>query len=172
MANMELIVDADALQAAILKAPDTLEKNLNKAISRSVSEIARSARRNAPKAFSTLTNSINDRMVSPLEGLVAPGVNSAEAVEKGTGIYGPAGQASGKLPPVVNILDWVKVKGIQPTEPDMDQEDVAWLIARKIATTGTKPQPYMQPAYDENREKTERRISQAIDRAINETVGA
>ena len=172
MANMELIVDSNALQAAILKAPDKLEKRLNQAISRSVSEIARSARRRAPKAFSVLTNSINDRMVSPLEGLVAPGTNYAEAVEKGTGVYGPAGQASGKLPPVENILDWVRLVGIQPREPDMDQDDVAWLIARKIATTGTKPQPYLQPAYDENREKTERRINQAIDRAINETVGA
>ena len=172
MANMELIIDSDALQAAILKAPDRLEKNLKQAITRSVRETARSARSHAPKAFSTLTQSIRSKMVSPLEGLVAPGVNYAEAVEQGTGVYGPAGQASGKFAPIENIIDWVKLVGIQPTEPDMDQVDVAWLINRKIATTGTKPQPYMQPAYDENREKTERRISQAIDRALDDTVAA
>jgi len=171
MSSMELTIDANKLQKAILKAPDKLEANLSKAIERVTQEMARSAKRHAPKAFSILVNSIRAKKVAVLEGQVAPGVNYAEAVERGTGIYGPAGTPSGKMPPLSSIEDWVKVTGIRPRETGQTQRDVAWLIARKIALTGTKPQPYMQPAFDENRKRAEQRINDAIDKAINEAGG-
>jgi len=171
MNGMELTIDANKLQQAILKAPDKLEANLNKAITRTIREMARSAREHASKAFSTLVQSIRSKKISTLEGQVAPGTNYAEAVERGTGVYGPAGVASGKLPPVDNIEDWVKVAGIQPREIGQTQRDVAWLIARKIAVTGTKPQPYMQPAFDDNAKRAEARINKAISNAISESGG-
>jgi len=171
MHSMQLIIDADSLQQAILKSPGKLQQNLNKAITRTVQEMARSAKGHAPKAFSTLVQSIRAKKISALEGVVAPGVNYAQAVEQGTGIYGPAGKASGKFAPIESILDWVKVIGIQPSETGQTQEEVAWLINRKIAVTGTKPQPYMQPAYDDNKQRAEIRINRAIEKAITEAGG-
>lgn len=164
--NMELIIDADRLQKAILKAPDVLERELDKGIGRSVHEMARSARRHAPKAHSLLVNSIDVERPAPLEGIVAPSMDYAQAVEEGTGLQGPQGTPSGVMPPIEHIEDWIGVAGITPNDPSMDRKDLAWAIARSIAEKGTPPQPYMEPALEENRARAERHIGAAIDKAL------
>jgi len=167
MANqLQLIIDQDKLIQALLHAPDKLVKELDRGIDRSLHEMARDARREAPKAFSTLVNSINVTRPNRLEGIVAPGVDYAQAVEEGTGIFGPEGVYSGELPPVENIKDWIGVAGISPNNPDYDQDDLAWAIAKNIALTGTQEQPYLAPAYEKNIDKTGQRIDRAIERAL------
>ncbi|MBD3610526.1 MAG: hypothetical protein HUJ30_08255, partial [Gammaproteobacteria bacterium] len=123
-------------------------------------------KRHAPKAFSSLIQAINAGSVSPLEALVVAGVNYARAVEEGTGIYGKTGQPSGKMPPLQNLVDWIKVKKITPHDPLMDEEELAWLIGREIAETGTLAQPFMEPAFDGNQAKAVKRMSAAIERAL------
>ncbi|MCW8830666.1 MAG: hypothetical protein OQK32_03995 [Gammaproteobacteria bacterium] len=158
MNELSLSIHSDNLMRALLQVPDKLEKEMGHATARNIKEIARSARHHAPKAFSTLTQSINDVMISAYEGLVAPGVDYAQAVEEGTD--------GGNMPPVQNILDWIMVRNIEPNKPDMDQEDLAFVMVHSIAHRGTPAQPYMQPALEDNRERAERRYNEAIKRAL------
>lgn len=44
------------------------------------------------------------------------------------------GRKPGKFPPISSILDWIKTKGIQS---DIPERSLAFLIARKIAMSGT-----------------------------------
>lgn len=147
-------------------SPQRLEREMNSAITRLVAEMARTARDKAPKATSVLTNSIASRMLSPLEGVVTAGVDYARMAEEGTGLWGPQKQASGKLPPVQNILDWVKAKHLTPDDPNMDEEDLAFLIARSIAARGTPSQPYFQPTVNEFGPRGEALMSAGIDRVL------
>ena len=164
--NMEL--HSDKLMDALLRMPHQLEKNMDRAIERIVQEMARDARRNAPKAASTLVQSIHVERPSPLEGIVAPSVHYAQMVEEGTGLQGPFGKASGVMPPVQNILDWIETgSGVSANDPSYDNEDLAWAIARSIAKHGTAPQPFMAPALESNRTRAERRINQAIEKTLS-----
>ncbi|HHJ11894.1 MAG TPA: hypothetical protein ENK00_01835 [Chromatiales bacterium] len=122
--------------------------------------MARDARRRAPKAFSTLTNAIRGDQVSPFEGRVVAGVDYARAVEEGT--------RGGAFPPVRNILDWVKVTRQVPDDPAMDQADLAYVIARAIARRGTPAQPFMGPAFEDNKARAQRRIDAAVQAALRE----
>lgn len=46
------------------------------------------------------------------------------------------GRKAGKMPPTAPILAWVKQRGINP--PDISQESLAYLIARRIGREGSK----------------------------------
>lgn len=158
--SMELTIQNKGLLQALRQSPQVLEKHLNLAVLRSVQEMARSARGYAPKAESTLTQSINHRMVSKLEGIVSTDQDYARMVEEGTG---PGGWPSDQ-----SMLDWIRVKGITPNDPDMDLGDLAFLFARSIALHGTPKQPFMQPAFDINKGPAEQRMDKAIAAAIEE----
>jgi hypothetical protein len=160
MMQMGLQIHHRGLMQAISQGPAVLRKHMNLAVLRTVMEIARYARRYAPKAFSTLTQSINHRMVNALTGEVAPHVDYAEMVETGTG--------PGGFPTDEAIFRWIKVKGIQPRDPGMDQRDLSFVIARSIALEGTPKQPYMAPALAASQARAERRINTAINKALKE----
>lgn len=160
MIQMDLQIHKRGLLQAISQGPAVLRKHLNLAVLRTVKEIARSARRHAPKAFSTLTQSINHRMLNALTGEVSPHVEYAEMVETGTG--------RGGWPDVAELREWIKVKNIQPRDPTMDDWDLSFVIGRSIAMKGTPAQPYMQPALNDNKARAERRINTAINKALKE----
>lgn len=156
--EMKINVNQQQLLLAFQRAPDTLKKNMSQAISRIVAGITRTARINAPKAFSTLTQSIIGRRLSPLHGEVVAGVNYAEYVEDG--------RKPGKMPPPENIFDWLVVKNIHPEDPHMDTGDLAWAIAQSIAREGTKPQPYLKPALDSHHADAVKRVDAAIEKTL------
>lgn len=158
---MDMTFESRLQQQALLKGDDVLERHMDRAIERSVQEMARSARGYAPKAFSTLTQSIRVRRPNSLEGIVAPGVDYAQIVEEGT-LKNPG------FPPIDSIEDWIKVKGIIPNDPSMDTRDLAYVMARSIALKGTPAQEFMQPAFDDNKDRAERRLQRALDSAIQE----
>ncbi len=158
MNAITLTIDSDNLMKALLQAPDLLAKNMANAVLRTTKEIARSARSKAPKAFSTLTNSIKDTQISPYEAIVAPGVNYASYVEYGT--------KAGAMPNRDSIQDWIEVRNIQPNDPFMDERDLSFIIARSIAARGTPAQPFLIPAFEENKAKAERRFNLAINAAV------
>ena len=71
------------------------------------------------------------------------------------------GRASGKFPPIAAITQWIEDKGITPFE-NISISSLAFLIARKIAKSGTK---YYQEGGTElvSAVITPQRIQQIID---------
>lgn len=51
-------IDRTEAQEAFERAPEVMERNLERFLSRGAHEVAREAREQAPKLFTTLTNSI------------------------------------------------------------------------------------------------------------------
>jgi hypothetical protein len=47
------------------------------------------------------------------------------------------GRKPGKFPPIDDILDWMRVKNISPKDTKTTERQLAFLIARKIANSGT-----------------------------------
>ncbi|HFD81050.1 MAG TPA: hypothetical protein ENK05_11780 [Gammaproteobacteria bacterium] len=158
--SLELRVETEELRRAIAAGPKVLEKHMDLAIGRVVREMSRSAIRKAPKATSQLTDSIMFAQASPYEGLVFAGTEYARMVEEGTD--------AGGFPPEQTILDWIKDARIKPDDPSMDQEDLAYVMARSIALKGTPAQPFMAPAFEDNKARAERRINRAIRAALRE----
>ena len=159
--KLELTVDSKDLLKALVAGPSVLERHMRLAMMRVTMEMARSAKARAPKALSTLTNTIQAVHVSPYEGLVTAGTDYARAVEEGA-------RGGSRMQPVSSILDWVKVRRLTPRDATMDQRDLAFMIARSIAQKGTPAQPFMRPALEDNRERAIRRINAAIRGALKE----
>ena len=47
------------------------------------------------------------------------------------------GRKPGKFPPIIDILEWIRVKGITPRDSKTTEKQLAFLFARKIAEKGT-----------------------------------
>lgn len=168
MTEFTIQIENKSLIEAFRKGPDALRRHMNQAVLRSVMEIARTARANAPKGVSTnapkgvstLTHSIKQRMVNPLTGEVKPHVDYARYVEEG---IGPGGS-----PPLSAMRQWIKAKGITPRNPNISEADLPYVIARHIAINGTPAQPYLMPAFESKKARAEQLISLAIDKTLQE----
>lgn len=64
------------------------------------------------------------------------------------------GRNKGGMPPVDDIYQWLRRKRIMP-DGDGDLEtrrrSMAWAIAKDIASHGSKPKPFLKPAYEQHR---------------------
>jgi len=158
--ELRIEVDAKRLALAWRRKPARLRKEMGNAVGRIAAEIAREAKLKAPSAFSHLKNSIRSRRQSALSAVVRPHMAYAPFVEYGV----PASEA--RMPPLLDIQAWVRVKGIVPQDPADSERDLAWKIARSIARKGTPAQPYLLPAADAVRPRAQRRVARAIDRAL------
>lgn len=134
--------------------------NIDQAVQRAAIEVGRKLKAAAPKAFSTLTNSIKEDRVALMEWRVGPHVDYAEAVEKGT--------SGGGFVPFKAIVSWIKTKGIQARNPEMDLNDLAWVIQKKILKSGSPAQPFVQPVVDSG--FPEQRLQQLVDAAAQRTM--
>lgn len=47
------------------------------------------------------------------------------------------GRKPGKFPPIDDILDWIRIKGIVPRDNKTSTKQLAFLFARKISQSGT-----------------------------------
>lgn len=158
MISLHITIDDAKAQSALDRYPDRLIDAVEAALHRGAIEIARSGRRYAPKAFSTMTNSINADRVGELHYVVAPHVNYAAFVE--------GGRRPGKQPGTANgLMEWVRLKfGVQGKELDR----TTYLVARAIARNGIKPQPYMRPAADDHRDRIIANVRASAARAAAE----
>lgn len=161
MLRLDITLDDEQLQKAVQKAPGALRHRLKAAVSRGALELSRDARRHAPKAFTTLTNSIRSRVDGELARIVGPNVNYGTYVEQGTG--------PGGAPSLQTMLDWVRVKRITPNNPQHNERDLAFIIRRSIARKGTKPQKYMEPAVEAKQDRIVRLLHSAVSNALKES---
>ena len=109
--SIRINIDSQRVREAFAKAPQVMARNIEVRLSHGAEEVAREAKDLAPKAFSTLVNSIRAGRVGNLHYQVAPGVNYARPVEEGR----KAGKQPGTATGTANgLMEWVKRKtGLQ-----------------------------------------------------------
>jgi hypothetical protein len=147
------------VREAFIRSPQVMERVIEVKLSRGAEEVARDAKRRAPKAFSHLVNSIRAERVGALHYQVAEGMNYGRSVEEGA------------RPHEVNsrvLRPWVeRVLGLR----DKEARAAAFLIARAIKRRGTRAQPYMQPAAEANRSRLFELVNQGVAAGLKEVFG-
>jgi HK97 gp10 family phage protein len=63
--------------------------------------------------------------------------------------YVEFGRRAGKWPPFRFIYEWVRSRHF--TADDKEARSVAFLIQRSIGKKGTRPHPFLRPAYEKNK---------------------
>ena len=123
----------------VLGALDDLAdtSNLNAALGKACALVERSAKQKAPKDKGDLRRSITSK-VEGTEGIVYTPLEYAPYVEYGTGLFAENG-------------------GRQDVPWNYQDDEGNW-----HSTSGQKPQPYMRPALNENREEILRIIKEGL----------
>ena len=123
----------------VLNSIDRLDdtSTLESALGKACALVERSAKQKAPKDTGALRRSITSK-VEGLEGVVFTPLEYAPYIEYGTGLFAEDGGRSD--------VPW-----------NYQDDRGEW-----HSTSGQKPQPYMRPALEENREEILRLIKEAI----------
>lgn len=102
---------------------------LEKSLAAAALLVERSAKQNAPKDTGALRRSITSK-VEGLEGIIYTPLEYAPYIEYGTGLFAEKGNGRKEVP-------W-----------NYQDDEGKW-----HSTSGLKPQPFMRPSLDENRQK-------------------
>lgn len=153
-------VDNGRVEEALQRFPGVMARNLDAGAGRAAQEVAREERRRSPKAFSTLTNSIKADRLAPMRYEVGPHVQYAGYPETGTG---PGGIPSDRA-----LRDWIRVKRITPRDPGTTQEDLVFLIGRKILERGVRKQAYVEQTAKKMESRVHKLISDAAESGLRE----
>lgn len=160
MRELNIEVKDSALDEAFRTAPRLMTAHLKMGVRYASMYVAREAREEAPKGESTLTHSIRGRVVGELQRMISSSLRYNSLVVQETGPQG--------MPPIQSVLDWVKVKRIQPKTPNTDQRDLAFMIARSIARKGTPANDF----YDRAAEQTQDTVHRILQRSVEEGLRA
>lgn len=158
--TVSIRLDDARVRAGFEKAPGALMRHISRNLHRGALEVSREARKNSPKAFSTLTHSITVERETPFRYRVGSGVDYAPMVEDGAG--------SGGRPPRQSLLDWIRIKRITPNDPEVSADDLAYVIGRTIARKGTPAQPYLAPALESKRSRLLQLVEQGAEAGLRE----
>ena len=134
MADIE-IIGVEALEEKLMKMID--EKSVERALGKACALVERSAKQKAPKGTGELRRSITSKVENGV-GVVFTPLEYAPYVEFGTGLFAENG-------------------GRQDVPWNYQDDKGEW-----HSTSGMKPQPFMRPALDENREEIKRILKEAI----------
>ena len=163
----------DSVQKALKNLDTNLKKEVSNEINASALKIQSSAKRLAPVNFGQLRSGINLIKSGDLTYSVESTASYSPYVEFGTGgkVSVPAdftayakqfkGGKGGKFKDMVDALTlWVKRKGIGNGKND---KGLAFVIARSILQKGLRPQPFLIPAYQEEKPKLIQRLKKLLD---------
>jgi hypothetical protein len=158
MTDFHLKIDLKPTRDGINGLPATVVEVVEPKLWRGAEEVARTAKGKAPKAFSHLVNSIRSERIGPLHYRVVEGMNYGRVVEEGGRPHGVSS---------VKLIPWVeRVLGAREKEA----RDKAFLIARAIKRRGTRAQPYMRPAAEENVDRVIALVRKGVDEGIRKAM--
>lgn len=158
MLNISVRIDDAKTREAFRKGPELMRRIIGQGVERGAHEVAREAKARAPKAFSTLANSIKANRIDDLHWRAAPATNYADAVEEGRKPGKQTGTANG-------LMEWVKLKtGLKGRKLDR----ATFAIARAIGRRGIRPQPFMRPTAKAKKSRVIELIRQAVERGCAE----
>ena len=135
MSDIEIVgLEEITKKLAKTVSPEQISSSINKA----VAIVEREAKKKAPKDDGTLRNSISSRIVDPFTGEVFTPLEYAPYVEYGTGLFAEEGGRTD--------VPWV-----------YQDDEGEW-----HTTSGQKPQPFLRPALEENRENIKRILKEGM----------
>ena len=169
------------LQRRYAAAGAIIEDELTIAMGRVVLATEAEMKAESPVASGALRQSIGSE-VKPIAGGVrgaaGPGVQRGLAgTMKTYAQYVIGGRRPGKMPPILPIMDWVKVKTRYSDIFQIDVNDeaqvrrVAYAVARGIARRGVAPNDFMQRAVDTIRPAAEREFRAVPKKAAARITG-
>lgn len=79
--------------------------------------------------------------------------------------YVEFGRRAGKWPPFRFIYEWVRVRHM--AADDEQAKSIAFLIQRSIGKKGTKPHPFLRPAFEKNKRLYEQVIRKGAAKVMN-----
>lgn len=162
MTTIRIEHDLPQVRAALKRAPSLVRRELDRSIARGAFEISNAARLLSPEADGLLRKSISRVRFGQADyGVVAKAAYAA-AVE--------GGRKPGPMPPVQSIDDWMKRKRVGSSDP-VERRRSAFAIARAIGRRGTKAQPFMQPALEQNRTRLDQLMREGTARALEKVAG-
>ena len=86
-------------------------------------------------------------------------------------IFVENGRGPGKFPPIDKILEWIRVKPVIPYSDSRGrlptEEQLAFLIARKISEQGTEPKHVLAETVEELNREYLPRLKQSLDNDFN-----
>lgn len=151
--------NADQLAAALRKDAGATARVVDQVLERGAITITRAARSNAPKARTTLTNSIAHQRLGAARFEVVAGARYAVHVEEGAG---PGGWVPRK-----SLEDWMQVHRIAPRDPRMSMDSLTRLLQLSIFRHGTPAQPFFKPAVDAELPGIEKRLADRLQQVID-----
>lgn len=169
------------LQRRYAEAGAVIEAELGIAMGRTVLAAEAEMKAEAPVASGALRQSIGSEVrpiAGGVEGVAGPGVSRGlSGTMKTYAQYVIGGRRPGSFPPIVPIMDWVKVKnrytGIFGINSDDDAQvrRVAFAVARNIARRGIAPNDFMARAIETIRPAAEREFRAVPRRAALRITG-
>lgn len=160
--NVTFTVDDKEVRRAFRAAPSVMIKHIERQQARGGHELAREMKIRAPKAFSTLANSIHSARAGELHYVVAPGVKYAPFVE--------GGSRPGGAPSLGAMIRWLRVKRISSARYP-EERDLARAIIHKIRQRGTPAQPFAEPAADAKASRLIALMEQGVASGLREAFG-
>ena len=79
--------------------------------------------------------------------------------------YTEFGRRAGKMPPFRFIYEWVRVKHFASDEKEA--KSMAYAIQRGIGKKGTRPHPFLKPAYEKNKPLLIQILKKAAAKVMN-----
>lgn len=135
-------IEVDGLQEVLRRLEEVADKNKYKqALGRACAVVERTAKEKAPKDSGALRRSIASEVRDSgqdLEGIIFTPLEYAPYVEYGTGLFAESG-------------------GRKDVPWSYQDDEGEW-----HSTSGMRPQPFMRPALDENREKIIQILKEAL----------
>ncbi|MEI8634721.1 hypothetical protein P4S72_27150 [Vibrio sp. PP-XX7] len=159
MRELNIDFDTSVLDEAFRHAPEQLNQSLKAGVQSAGLFVARAAREEAPKAESTLIHSIRANVTGTLERMITSHLNYNGMVVTGAPSQG--------MPPVRSILDWIRVKHIQPHNPNQSQRDLAFMMARSIAAKGSAGNDFYDRAADATQDQVTDILYASVRHGLN-----
>lgn len=135
-------------------------RRVDGALRRGALELVNDAKNTMPRFRGETADRTGVEHGGPLEWRIRFATGHARHTEFGTG---PGGR-----PSLAEMIDWVRLKGIQPRDPAMSREQLARVIRRSIAANGVRAQPFATPSLNRMRP----RLSQLVRGATREALAA
>lgn len=154
-ARLQIVVDAGQLKRRFARGIVSVPPALDRFVKRGASEFARAEKIEAPKALTSLTNSIQARANGIADYSVGPTMKYAAAVNNGGRPH---------WAPLRPLMDWLRV-----TKRVTDQHELrdrAKGLQRFIAVKGTKANPFVQ----RTRTKMDQRVIDLLREGVHTAV--